>query len=142
VSPSHVQKTLDKLAQFNLPIKITECLFIFDDEQTQAEQLRKLFPIYFAHPNVEAILMWGFWEGAHWKPHVAMWKKDWTPTPQALAYRDLVFRQWWTEVSGTANGEGVFKTRGFYGDYKITSNGQTQKAVLSKKEKRMEINFQ
>ena len=138
----HVQKTLDKLAQFNLPIKITECLFIFDDEQTQAEQLRKLFPIYFAHPNVEAILMWGFWEGAHWKPHAAMWKKDWTPTPQALAYRDLVFRQWWTEVSGTANGEGVFKTRGFYGDYKITSNGQTQKAVLSKKEKRMEINFQ
>ncbi|UCE08614.1 MAG: endo-1,4-beta-xylanase, partial [bacterium] len=44
----HVQKTLDKLARFNLPIKITECLFIFDDEQTQAEQLRKLFPIYFA----------------------------------------------------------------------------------------------
>jgi len=138
----HVQKTLDKLAKFNLPIKITECLFAADDEQGKAEELRRFFPICFAHPKVEAILMWGFWEGAHWMPHTAMWKKDWTPTPQALAYRELVFNKWWTQTSGKADDDGIFKARAFYGDYIITSNGKTQKATLSKKEKSTQVSFE
>ena len=137
----HVQKTLDKLAKFNLPIKITECLFAADDEQGKAEELRKFFPICFAQPNVEAILMWGFWAGAHWQPHTAMWKKDWTPTPQALAYRDLVFNKWWTQTSGKADNDGIFKVRAFYGDYIITSNGKPKKATLSKKEKSIKVSF-
>jgi hypothetical protein len=86
--------------------------------------------------------MWGFWEGAHWKPQTAMWKKDWTPTPQALAYRDLVFNKWWTKISGKADGNGIFKTRAFYGDYIITSNGKTQKVNLSKKEKSIQVTFE
>jgi len=84
-TPEHVQKTLDNLAKFNLPIKITECLFAADDEQGKAEALRMFFPICFAHPNVEAILMWGFWEVGHWVPETAMWKKDWTPTPPGVS---------------------------------------------------------
>jgi len=138
----HVQKTLDKLAKFNLPIKITECLFVADDEQGMAEELRRFFPICFAHPNVEAILMWGFWEVGHWQPHTAMWKTDWTPTPQALAYRDLVFNKWWTQTSGKADDDGVYKARAFYGDYIITSNGKTKKVTLSKKEKSTQVNFE
>jgi len=138
----HVQKTLDKLAKFNLPIKITECLFVADDEQGMAEELRRFFPICFAHPNVEAILMWGFWEVGHWQPHTAMWKKDWTATPQALAYRDLVFNKWWTQTSGKADDDGVFKTRAFYGDYIITSNGKIKKVTLSKKDKSTQVNFE
>ncbi|MDZ7261631.1 MAG: endo-1,4-beta-xylanase [candidate division KSB1 bacterium] len=139
--PEHVQRTLDRLAKFNLPIKITECLFIADDEEGKAEALRMFFPICFAHPSVEAILMWGFWEVGHWVPETAMWKKDWTPTPQALAYRDLVFNQWWTQTSGKADKNGIFKTRAFYGDYLITSKGKTQKVTLSKKDKSIQVIF-
>ena len=141
-TPEHVQKTLDRLAKFNLPIKITECLFESDSENEKAEDLRKFFPILFAHPSVEAILMWGFWEQGHWMPQTAMWKKDWTPTPQAQAYRDLVFNKWWTQTSGKADKSGVFKTRAFYGDYIITSNGKTQKVTLSKKEKSIQVSFE
>ncbi len=139
---SHVQKTLDRLAQFNLPIKITECLFIYDDEETRTRELQKLLPIYFAHPGVEGILMWGFWAGANWKPNAAMWRKDWTPTPQALAYRDLVFNKWWTNASGKADKKGVFKAHAFYGDYFITSNGKTQKITFSKKDKTLLVKFE
>ncbi|MGD8787223.1 MAG: endo-1,4-beta-xylanase [Phycisphaerales bacterium] len=139
--PERVQRTLDKLAKFNLPIKVTECLFIYDEEETRVSELKKLFPIYFAHPNVEAILMWGFWEDGHWQPKSAMWKKDWTPTPQAMAYRDLVFNKWWTQTSGKANNSGIFKTDAFYGDYIITSNGKTKKVTLSKKEKSKRVIF-
>jgi endo-1,4-beta-xylanase len=141
-TPKYVQKTLDQLAKFNLPIKITECLFAADDEQGKVEALQMFFPICFAHPNVEAILMWGFWEEGHWMPHTAMWKKDWTPTPQALAYRDLVFNKWWTQTSGEADDDGMFKVRAFYGDYIITSNGQAKKVALSKKEKAIQVNFE
>jgi endo-1,4-beta-xylanase len=141
-TPEHVQKTLYKLAKFNLPIKITECLFVADDEQGKAEALRMFFPICFAHPNVEAILMWGFWEEGHWMPHTAMWKKDWTPTPQAEAYRDLVFSKWWTQTSGKADDNGMFKVRAFYGDYIITSNGKTQKVTLGKNEKSIQVSFE
>jgi GH35 family endo-1,4-beta-xylanase len=141
IPAEQVQKTLDKLARFNLPIKITECNFIFDDEKTRTEQLQKLLPIYFAHPSVEAILMWGFWEDAHWQPRSAMWKKDWTPTAQALAYRNLVFNKWWTQISANADEKGIFKTRAFYGDYIITSNGKTKKVTLKKKDKSVKIIF-
>jgi endo-1,4-beta-xylanase len=142
MSPEHVQKTLDTLATFNLPIKITECLFIAATEEAKAQELREIFPVFFAHPGVEAILMWGFWEGDMWKPEAAMWKKDWTPNPIALAYRDLVFNKWWTQVSGKADKEGSFKVHAFYGDYEITSGGQTKKATLSKKDKSMQVSFQ
>lgn len=137
----HVQKTLDELAKFGLPIKITECLVSADTEEGEAEELRRFFKICFAHPGVEAILMWGFWEVGHWVPESAMWKEDWTPTRQALAYRDLVFDEWWTEVSGKADEEGIYKTNAFYGDYVISSNGETKKVTLSKKDKSIKVSF-
>jgi GH35 family endo-1,4-beta-xylanase len=137
----HVQKTLDKLAIFHLPIKITECLIAADTEEGKAEELRRFFRICFAHPSVQAIIMWGFWEEGHWVPESAMWKKDWTPTPQALAYRDLVFNEWWTQTSGTTDNSGTFKIRAFYGDYVITSQGQIQKVTLRKKDKLINIVF-
>jgi endo-1,4-beta-xylanase len=137
----HVQKTLDELSKFGLPIKITECLVSADTEEGKAEELTRFFRLCFAHPSVEAIIMWGFWEVGHWVPESAMWKKDWTPTLQALAYRDLVFNKWWTKVSGNADKKGIYKADAFYGDYLITSNGQTKKVTLGKKDKSIEVNF-
>jgi endo-1,4-beta-xylanase len=141
VSAEHVQDALNRLSAFRLPIKITECLFDFDDEQTQAAELKKIFPVYFAHPGIEAIVIWGFWEGSHWRPWSALWKKDWTLTPQGLAYRDLVFNQWWTQASGKADLKGTFRTEAFFGDYLITSEGQTQRVALRKKDKTLQVVF-
>ena len=141
VSSELTQRTLDSLSKFDLSIKITECLFAYPDEQVQVDELNKLFPIYFAHPNVEAILMWGFWEGDHWQPHSAMWRKDWTPRPQALAYQDLVYKQWWTQINDNADNMGNFKAAAFYGDYIITSNSNNKNVTLSKNGKIIEVEF-
>jgi len=141
MSTEHVQKALDKLSKFGLPLKITECLFDAESEEAQAEEMRKIFPIYFAHQSVEAILIWGFWAGAHWQPWTALWRKDWTITPQGEVFRDFVFNKWWTQVTGKAEKNGIFKTRAFYGDYSITSDGKTKKATLSKKNKSIEVTF-
>ncbi len=127
-----VQSTLDRLAQFDLPIKITEYDFNTSDEQAKAKHLRDFYTICFAHPAVEGILMWGFWEGAHWRPGAALWKRDWSETPAAKAYRDLVFNKWWTKQSGKADSDGIYRTRAFYGKYSVESQGKKQQVTLQK----------
>ena len=136
-----VQRNLDRLAEFDLPIKITEVLFAYRDEMVQVDELNKLLPIYFAHPNVESVLMWGFWAGSHWQPHCAMWKEDWTPRPQVEAYRKLIFEKWWTTVEDKADNKGQVSTRAFYGTYKITSRGKTKTVVLSKEAGSQRVEF-
>lgn len=139
--PEQVQKTLDRLAQFSLPIKITEYDFNSSDEQLKAEHLRQFYEICFAHPAVEGILMWGFWEGAHWRPGAALWKRDWSETPAAKAYRNLVFEKWWTSRTGKADSEGICRVRAFYGNYSVESLGAKQQVLLQKDKGRRELTF-
>ncbi|MDD5065069.1 MAG: endo-1,4-beta-xylanase [Phycisphaerae bacterium] len=136
-----MQKTLDQFAVFGLPIKITECDFDYKDDKTKVSQLRKFFTLCFAHQSIESIVFWGFWAGAMWRPNAALWKKDWSITPLGRAYRDLVFNKWWTKTSGKADNKGTFKTRAFYGDYTITSNGQEKKITLRRKDKSIQADF-
>lgn len=28
--------------------------------------------LYFSDPNIEGILLWGFWDQAHWKPNASL----------------------------------------------------------------------
>jgi len=139
--PQKVQATLDRLAQFNLPIKITEYDLSTGDEQAKARHLKEFYTICFAHPAVEGILMWGFWEGAHWRPKAALWKRDWTPTPAAKIYRDLVFNKWWTAKSGKANSEGIYRTKAFYGRHSVESQGQKQQLTLQKNRRLETVTF-
>ncbi|MBN2136875.1 MAG: endo-1,4-beta-xylanase [Sedimentisphaerales bacterium] len=127
-----LQGTLDKLGEFGLPIKITEYDFDSGDEQAKAEHLRQFYSICFAHPAVEGIIMWGFWEGAHWRPRAALWKRDWTATPAARTYRDLVFKKWWTVETGKADEKGVYRTRAFYGRHKVLSGGITREVCVTR----------
>ncbi len=138
--PAALQNALDTLSQFHLPIRITEYNFPGQrskyytgdhravmppgEERVKAESLRQYFRICFAHPSVTGIMMWGFWEGANWIPQSSLYKRDWTATPAAEAYRDLVFHQWWTKWSGTADAAGTAAVRAFYGRYRITVNGK------------------
>ena len=77
--PVALQSSLDRLAVFKLPIRVTEFNFpgqrskyygkrdaVLTDaeEQAKAQVIAKFYRICFAHPAVDGILMWGFWEGA------------------------------------------------------------------------------
>ena len=57
----------------------------------------------------------GVWEGDHWKPQAALWRKDWSIKPGGQAYFDLVFRDWWTKAQGKSSAAGDCTLRGFYG---------------------------
>jgi GH35 family endo-1,4-beta-xylanase len=156
--PAALENALDELAQFKLPIRITEfnmpgqrskyytgdrrAQMTPEDERAKAENLRRFFRICFARPAVAGIMMWGFWEGANWIPQSSLYKRDWSPTPAAEAYRDLVLNKWWTRWSGTANPDGWVVLRAFYGKHRVTVNGNTTLVELKKSDGVKEVNLQ
>ncbi|MFO7903843.1 MAG: endo-1,4-beta-xylanase [Planctomycetota bacterium] len=132
--PEQVFARVESFDKFGCQMQLTE----FDvecgpDEQLQADYLRDIMTIAFSHPSIEAIVMWGFWEGRHWRPSAALWRKDWSLKPAGEAWLDLVRDTWWTDVEGVTNKDGVFRTRGFLGEYQVTvsHDGRVAKQELS-----------
>jgi len=116
-----ILNTLDRFAQYNIPIQITEFDINTRDEETQAAFTRDFFTAVFSHPATDKIVMWGFWQGRMWKPNGAMIRTDWSYKPNYYEYVDLIFHQWWTDVSGVTNRDGNFLARGFLGDYTVSA---------------------
>ena len=142
-----LQHALDELAQFHLPIRVTEFNFpgqrskylkdrtaqlTPDEEAAKAKAIVDYYRICFAHPAVDGILMWGFWAGANWIPASSLYQRDWTPTPAAQAYHDLIYKEWWTRWEGRAGADGRCEVPAFYGSYRISSGGKTVDAELRK----------
>lgn len=147
--PGALRNALDRLAQFQLPVQVTEFNFPGqrskyygqrgarlspEEEEAKAKALADYYQICFAHPAVEGILMWGFWEGANWIPVSSLFRRDWSPTPAAHAYRDLVFGRWWTRWQGRADAQGRCEVRAFFGQHRVTADGQESIVQLKRKE--------
>lgn len=49
-----------------------------------------------------------------------MYRKDWTPKPNAVAWKDLVLKEWRTNISKISADNGKVNVRGHLGLYKIT----------------------
>ena len=117
--PDRVLEVLDKFAGLGKDLQVTEFDINIGDDQVQADYTRDFLTTTFSHPAVKGFMIWGFWAGAHWLPSGAMINKDWTTKPNYDVWNDLIFKQWWTDVSGTSATDGTFRARGFLGDYDI-----------------------
>jgi GH35 family endo-1,4-beta-xylanase len=141
--PKILLETLDRFGKFNIPIVITEYDHNVSDVELQGDYMRDFLITIFSHPSVSSFVTWGFWDGAHWIKNAPFYNKDWTLKPSGKAYKDLVLNKWWTREDGSVDDKGIFKTRGFLGDYIITINngGETYKKniTLSKRENRFKI---
>lgn len=155
--PAAVRSALAKLARFDLPIVITEFNFpgqaskryrnrqarlSDEEEQVKAGALVDYYRICFAQPAVTGILMWGFWEGANWIPVSSLYRRDWSPTPAAEAYRDLVFRRWWTNWQGRTDAQGRCEVPAFYGRHRITVGGKEALVNFKRSEQTRSISFE
>ncbi len=110
---------LDRFAAFGLPLLATELDITTHDEDGQAAYLRDFMTLWFSHPKTEGIIMWGFWEGRHWRPDAALYRMDFSPKPAAEVWTDLVKNQWWTRETLTTGKKGLARTRGFHGEYEL-----------------------
>lgn len=135
-------KRLDRFAAFGKALEVTEFDIDTSDEATQADYTRDFMTATFSYPSVRGFMMWGFWEGSHWRPRGAMMRRDWSLKPNAEVYKDLVFKRWWTNADGKTSGQGTFKTRGFLGDYEIEvkagGKSKTVRASLPKEGAKVE----
>jgi GH35 family endo-1,4-beta-xylanase len=151
-----LRNALDSLAIFHLPIRITEfnmpgqrssfykdrnLVMTPEQEKVNAKELVDYYRICFAHPAVEGMLMWGFWEGANWIPSSSLYRRDWSITETGKAYRDLIFKDWWTRESGKAGKDKTFTVQAFFGKYKITVDGVTREVDLTRMKGKLVVDF-
>ena len=118
--PAQIVAALDRFGKLGYPIQISEFDIDTPDEQLSADFTRDFTTAIFSSPAVIGMVQWGFWEGAHWKPGAALWRKDWSLRPAGQAWVDLVTKTWWTNADGRTATDGTYSTRGFYGDYDVT----------------------
>jgi len=126
-APKRLYATFDRFAQLIPNLQLTELdVQVGRDEQLQADYLRDVMTVAFSHPAFQGIVMWGFWEGKHWKPDAALYRRDWSIKPAGQVWLDLVEKKWWTSESGTTDAQGCFATRGFLGEYVVTVRRNTK----------------
>ncbi|MEQ8847315.1 endo-1,4-beta-xylanase [Botrimarina sp.] len=117
--PQTVWEVLDSFHDATgLPITITEFDVNSPNETLKANYLRDFLTAVFAHEGVDGFLMWGFWEGRHWRPDAALYNQDWSETPSVQVWRDLVLGEWMTDEQLTSTTEGT-GLRAFKGDYEV-----------------------
>jgi hypothetical protein len=117
--PEALWAIVDRYADLGVNVQVTEFDFGTSNEQLQAQYLRDFFTAMFAHEGVSDLVMWGFWEGAHWRPDAALFRQDWTPKPAGEAYLDLVFNEWWTDETVSASASGEALVRAFKGKHAL-----------------------
>lgn len=132
-----VLELLDEAAKLGLRIEITEFdLGGVDDEEVHAKYVADFMTACFSHPSVDAFILWGFWEGSHWRAgeNAAMFRRDWSKKPAQDAWEDLVLNQWWTRAAGETDGAGEFTQPVFYGRHRVTveHDGQTVQAIVER----------
>lgn len=59
-STSTMKANLDKLGSTGLPIYLTEMDVDGLDDLTQLKEMQRIFPLFWKHPSVMGITMWGF----------------------------------------------------------------------------------
>lgn len=119
--PVEVLANSDRFAALVPALQITEFdVFTHGDEQLEADYLRDMLTVCYSHPAYTGFLIWGFWEGAHWKPQTALWRQDWSEKPSAKVWKDLVNHRWATREEGRTGVDGSWQTRAHLGMYEIT----------------------
>jgi endo-1,4-beta-xylanase len=138
-SPEELLANSDRFAKLVPALQITEFDVNTDgDDALAADYTRDLLIVCFSHPAYTGFVMWGFWEGSHWKPETALWRKDWSEKPNAKVWKDWVCGRWKTNVTLKSSPQGQASVPGYFGRYEITvtKDGKTIKqAVMLEKGK-------
>ena len=117
--PEQLWTILDRFEELGLEMQVTEFDFSTHDEQLQAEFTHDFLKAMFAHEGVDDVLLWGFWEDAHWRPEAALYRSDWSIKPNGETYNSLVFDEWWTDEMLSSDELGEVALRAFKGRHQV-----------------------
>lgn len=89
------------------------------DEELAADYLRDCLIACFSHPAYDGFMLWGFWEGSHWIPEAALWRKDWSVKPVGHMWEEWSTKRFHTRMTLTTDHLGKISWRGFKGSYRV-----------------------
>jgi len=131
-----------KYSQFGKPIHITEFTPCSDGlpienswkqgtwtEEEQADYTVKFYKTCFSIPEVESIGWWDFSDYSAWQPCGGMLHADLTPKPVYNALKELIHNEWRTNTEGKTDKTGLYKFRGFHGNYDVYIQDSRGKSV-------------
>ncbi|MBO4784392.1 MAG: endo-1,4-beta-xylanase [Lachnospiraceae bacterium] len=148
-----VEEVLERFSHFGLPIHFTENTFVSGDlipeyiedlndwqvpewpstpegEERQAENLKEMYSLLFAHPQVKAITTWDFKDGAWLGAPSGFLRKDGSTKPVYDTLYNLVKKEWSTDETLTTDENGFVKIDAFKGDYVIEALGKSVNATF------------
>ncbi|XP_020222651.1 endo-1,4-beta-xylanase 1 isoform X3 [Cajanus cajan] len=121
-----VSSSLDKLGVLGLPIWFTELDVSSINEYVRGDDLEVMLREAMAHPAVEGIMLWGFWElfMSRDNAHLVNAEGD----INEAGKRFLALKQEWLSHSrGHVDEQGQYNFRGFHGTYNVQVVTPTKK---------------
>lgn len=118
-SPVELLTILDRFGKLGKKLYVTEFDVNVSDEQLAAEYTRDFYTVVFSHPAVAGVVMWGFWDGSHWKNNAPLYRHDWSLKPAGEVFRQLVLDTWRTRAEGPTDMAGQYAIRAFRGSYRV-----------------------
>lgn len=135
-SIEHMYRALDLFAKLGKPLQLTEITIPAysndpEDEEIQAEIIKRLYTVWFTHPAMSQIIYWNLPDGyAHAAEKGDMTKgenrfyggllrHDMSPKPAYKMIERLFKKEWHTEEKLMSNEKGESVFNGFYGEYSV-----------------------
>lgn len=135
-NPQYLCAVMDKFAELNLPMQITEMTIPAysgdeEDEYIQAEILKNVYSLFFAQKNMEAVIYWnlpdGYATGARSGDMASgenyfyggLLRFDMSEKPAFRTLHQLIRKDWMTDAELTADENGVVVLNGFHGGYEL-----------------------
>ncbi|GMH03218.1 hypothetical protein Nepgr_005057 [Nepenthes gracilis] len=115
---SIVRSALDKLGILGLPIWFTELDVSSINEYVRGDDLEVMIREAFAHPAVEGIMLWGFWELFMSRENSHLVDAEGEVNKAGKRYLELR-NEWLTSAHGHVDEQGEFRFRGFHGTYEM-----------------------
>ncbi|KAL0350410.1 UNVERIFIED_CONTAM: Endo-1,4-beta-xylanase 1 [Sesamum radiatum] len=123
-----VCSALDKLGILGLPIWFTELDVSSNNEYVRADDLEVMLREAFAHPAVDGVMLWGFWELFMSRDNAHLVNAEGDLNEAGKRYLALK-QEWLSRAHGHIDGQGQFEFRGFHGSYEVEVVGASTKKV-------------
>ncbi len=137
-----LEDVLARFSRFGLPLHFTENTLISGDimpgwiedlndwqvdswpstpegEARQAEEMKEMYSVLFAHPAVEAVTTWDFVDGGWLKAPSGFLREDNSEKPSFAMLRGLIHGAWETHEVRRTDADGFLSFTGFQGGYTL-----------------------
>ena len=128
LNPLRQLDVFDCYGEFGLPIHISEVSIpswtgkeFGEDEEAQAEVVKRLYKLWFSSKYCDSIVWWNFADDTAFGDenvfHAGLIHRDCTDKPAYRVLDELINHEWRTNIETVANRELRFS--GFYGTYEV-----------------------